>query len=66
MSRRLVVVTGGAGFIGSNIVAELTEEPGRIAHAFGTCVIQLRLHAVLQALLKDDLQCVVVADAVGG
>jgi ADP-L-glycero-D-manno-heptose 6-epimerase len=28
MSRNQVLVTGGAGFIGSNIVAELTEDPG--------------------------------------
>jgi ADP-L-glycero-D-manno-heptose 6-epimerase len=28
MSRPLVLVTGGAGFIGSNIVARLTEDPG--------------------------------------
>ena len=28
MSRALILVTGGAGFIGSNIVARLTEDPG--------------------------------------
>ena len=27
MTRRIAFVTGGAGFIGSNIVAKLTEDP---------------------------------------
>ena len=27
MSRRIIFVTGGAGFIGSNIIAKLAEDP---------------------------------------